>query len=47
MKKAELTELIREEVIKIVTAHNNKEISDEEYVTRMEAYNEIAKTLND
>lgn len=46
MKKEGILETIKEEIRNIVIAHKNGHLSDEEYVIKMNAYNEVVKALN-
>lgn len=46
MKQTELEEMIKDEIRKIVVAHKEGKMSDEEYYQKMMAYNEICGTLN-
>jgi len=46
MKKAELEEVIKDEVRKIVIAHKEGHLTQEEYVIKMNAYSEVIKAIN-
>ena len=45
MKKEDLKELLRDEIRNIVIAHKRGLLTDEEYVEKMNAYNEIVKAV--
>lgn len=45
MKQKDLEELLKEEIRNVVIAHKNGQLTDEEYVTKMNAYNEIVKAV--
>lgn len=45
MKQKDLEELLREEIRNIVIAHKNGQLTDEEYTTKMNAYNEVVKAV--
>lgn len=46
MKQAQLEEIIKDEIRKVVISHKNSEITDEEYYEKMMMYNEICGALN-
>lgn len=46
MKKAELEEIVKDDIRRIVISHKEGKMSDEEYYEKMMAYNEICEALN-
>ena len=45
MKKEQILEVIKEEIRNIIIAHKGGHLTDEEYVIKMNAYNEVVKSI--
>lgn len=45
MNQVELEEIIKDEIRKIVIAHKEGHLTQEEYVIKMNAYNEVVKAI--